>query len=91
IAMSSEIVTDALAQIPLATEYAQFAWKCLKQRPAMVREIRWLYDATGDWWTIKEGLEELKRMGLAEAKDGVWDLTVFGKKVKDVQRNVALV
>ncbi|GAJ03537.1 unnamed protein product [marine sediment metagenome] len=89
--MSSEKVTDALAQIPLATEYARFAWKCLKQRPAMVREIRWLYDATGDWWTIKEGLEELKRMGLAEAKDNVWDLTTFGKKVRDVQRNVALV
>ncbi|GAI66341.1 unnamed protein product [marine sediment metagenome] len=89
--MSSEIVTDALAQIPLATEYAQFAWKCLKQRPAMVREILDLYSGTEDWWPIKEGLEELKRMGLAEAKDNVWDLTTFGIKVRDVQRNVALV
>ncbi|GAH92059.1 unnamed protein product [marine sediment metagenome] len=57
----------------------------------MVRELREIYSTTGDWWPIKEGLEELKRMGLAEEKDNVWDLTTFGKKVRDVQRNVALV
>ncbi|GAI88543.1 unnamed protein product, partial [marine sediment metagenome] len=81
-------IAETIFRLAVAGPYARFCWGYLSERErAPVTEI---HDASKtDWWPVKAGLDELKRMGLAEVKDDVWSLTDFGRKVRDVQRTMA--
>ena len=81
-------IAETIFRLAAASPYTRFAWDYLSSREsAPIREV---HEASKtDWWPIKAGLDELKRMGLVGVKDDVWSLADFGRKVRDVQRTMA--